>query len=257
MNRLAVSVGVVVVALSAVAIGRLAAQHAAEPAPAAITIDYPAQDSIFPPDMVAPTFLWRDPAKTAAVWRIDIEFADASPAIHLKVPGERMQVGEIDPRAVSSTNEAPKLTPQQAEARTWKPDAETWAQIKRRSLAGKAIVTIAGVTDRNADRALSRGQVTIQTSQRSGRCADLLSRCPAHARGGGKRRHQAPGCKGRAADRLAAAQHLRTAQPRLMTGFTPAPIATRSRATARRWVSIWTARRTTRACMPSFRSGSR
>ena len=73
MNRLAVSIGVVVVALSAVAIGRLAAQHAAEPAPAAITIDYPAQDSIFPPDMVAPTFLWRDPAKTAAVWRIDID----------------------------------------------------------------------------------------------------------------------------------------------------------------------------------------
>src|SRR5690242_11763791 len=165
MNRLAVSIGVVVVALSAVAIGRLAAQHAAEPAPAAITIDYPVQDSIFPPDMVAPTFFWRDPAKTAAVWRIDIEFADASPAIHLKVPGERMQVGEIDPRAVSSTNEPPKLTPEQAQDRTWKPDPETWALIKRLSVSGKAIVTIAGVTDLNADRVVSRGQVAIQTSR--------------------------------------------------------------------------------------------
>jgi hypothetical protein len=36
----------------------------------------------------------------------------------VKSAGERLRIGEIDPRCVSPTNELPKLTPEQAAART-------------------------------------------------------------------------------------------------------------------------------------------
>ncbi|MGD0774524.1 MAG: hypothetical protein ABSC05_17055, partial [Candidatus Solibacter sp.] len=98
-----------------------------------ILIDYPADGSVFPPDMAAPTFLWRDPAPGAVSWRIDVSFADGSAAIHVAAKGERMRLGEIDPRCVAPTNQPPSLTPQQAAARTWIPDPADWAAIKKRS----------------------------------------------------------------------------------------------------------------------------
>ncbi|MGO9273248.1 MAG: tetratricopeptide repeat protein [Terriglobia bacterium] len=143
--------------------GGLAAQHTARPAP--ITIDYPAEGSIFPPEITAPTFLWRDAAEGATAWRIDVEFADGSAPIKVESRGERLRLGEIDPRCVASTNELPKLTPQQAAARAWTPDAATWAAIKERSAEHPATVTIAGFGNGNADRAVSQGRVTIQTSK--------------------------------------------------------------------------------------------
>src|SRR5581483_2014511 len=130
--------------------------------PAAILIDYPAEGSLFPPDMVAPSFLWRDQDKRTTSWQIDVAFADGSAGIQVRSAGERLQTGEIDERCISETNKLPTLTPEQAEARTWKPDAGTWAAIKRQSVAGKATVTITGFADQEA---VSRGQVTIQTSK--------------------------------------------------------------------------------------------
>src|ERR1039458_6556069 len=100
---------------------------------ASIVIDYPADGSVFPPDMAAPTFLWRDPAPGAVSWRIDVSFADGSAAIHVTAKGERMRIGEIDPRCVSPTNQLPSLTPQQADAHAWIPDSATWAAIKKKS----------------------------------------------------------------------------------------------------------------------------
>ena len=132
--------------------------------PALITVDYPADQSIFPPEITPPTFLWRDSDKTATTWRIDVAFADGSPALKVTSPGERMQVGEIDERCISSTNELPKLTPQQAEAHTWKPDPAMWTAIKNHSQAG-ATVAISGFTNKSSDQPVSRGQVTIQTSK--------------------------------------------------------------------------------------------
>ena len=65
----------------------------AQSGPAPIVIDYPAGGSVFPPDMAAPTFLWRDPAPGASSWQVDVSFADGSPAIHVAAKGERMQIG--------------------------------------------------------------------------------------------------------------------------------------------------------------------
>ena len=133
--------------------------------PALIAIDCPEQGSIFPPEITAPTFLWRDAAEAASVWHIEVAFGDGSAAIRVESRGEPLRIGEVDPRAIAETNELPKLTPQQAAAHSWTPDAGTWAAIKRRSVKRPATVTISGFRDEDPNHAVSRGRVTIQTSK--------------------------------------------------------------------------------------------
>ena len=146
-----------IVAAVIIASGITAAQHS--PQTASITIDYPAGKSIFPPEITPPLFLWRDSVETNTSWRIDVAFADGSAAIHLESKGERMIIGAIDERCVGSTNQLPKLTPQQAAAHTWTPDAATWAAIKKHSVTRPATVTITGL------QAFSSGKVIIETSK--------------------------------------------------------------------------------------------
>jgi Flp pilus assembly protein TadD len=130
----------------------------------AITIDYPAQASIFPPEFPAPTWLWTDRDAKATFWEIHVTFADGAPGIRVESTGERMRIGPSDPRCVSSTNRPPALTPEQARAHTWVPDAATWSAIKQHSVARPATVVITGHRGRGSDPVLSRGQVSIQTS---------------------------------------------------------------------------------------------
>jgi tetratricopeptide (TPR) repeat protein len=132
---------------------------------ATITIDYPTQGSVFPPEITPPTFLWRDDAAAVASWTIDISFSDGHPGIAVKSTGESMHIGEIDPEAVSSTNEPPKLTKEQAAAHTWTPDAALWETIKKRSVESRALIAITGFRDGNSTQPVSRGVVTIETSK--------------------------------------------------------------------------------------------
>jgi len=132
---------------------------------AAITVDYPAEGSVFPPEITPPTFLWRDTDASATSWAIDITFPDHARGIRVKASGDRMHIGEIDPEAVSRNNELPKLTPEQAAARTWTPDAETWAAIKKRSVESPATIAITGFRDADLKQPVSSGQVRIQTSR--------------------------------------------------------------------------------------------
>jgi tetratricopeptide (TPR) repeat protein len=97
-----------------------------------------------------------------ANWRINITFADGSAAIHAQSKGEALKIGEIDPRCISTTNELPKLTPEQASAHTWIPNSVTWSAIKKHSAAGVATVSITGLSGNDT---VSRGQVTITTSK--------------------------------------------------------------------------------------------
>ena len=144
-----------------------AAAIAASPGPrsesvAPITIDYPTDGSIFPPDMAPPTFLWRDAEASATHWKIEVKFAGGAASLQVKSSGERFEVGEIDPRCVGAV--PPTLTPEQAAAHTWKPDPQTWAAIKSGSTTGAATVTITGFADPNDTRAVSRGRISIETS---------------------------------------------------------------------------------------------
>jgi tetratricopeptide (TPR) repeat protein len=132
--------------------------------PARITVDYPEQGTIFPPEITPPTFLWRDVAPDAKVWQIDISFSDGWPGVRVAAQGERLQVGKIDPSCIAETNELPRLTPRQAAARTWIPDIRLWETIKEHSRTGSATVSISGLRGPGTQPVVSRGSVTIRTS---------------------------------------------------------------------------------------------
>jgi tetratricopeptide (TPR) repeat protein len=129
----------------------------AAPPPSRIQIDYPEDGAVFPPDFASPTFVWRDPDSGSARWQIEIVLPDGGPAMRRDSVGERMTVGVIDPRAVAESNRLPTLTPEQAAAHTWKPDAGDWAEIKRRAGGHSAVVRITGGE--------SRGEVRISISK--------------------------------------------------------------------------------------------
>jgi len=139
--------------------------HAAPADTASITIDYPQDGSIFPPDIIPPTFIWRDVDASATAWLVAVTFADGSKPIHTISHGEPIQIGKIDPRCVSDNNKPPSLTPEQAAAHTWVPDAETWAMIKQHSVEHPATVEITGVTDTASDSPVSQGRVRLTTSK--------------------------------------------------------------------------------------------
>jgi Flp pilus assembly protein TadD len=156
MNRTAILL-VTVVALAA-------AWSAAPDSPplAQITIDYPRNESVFPPDFAPPAFRWRDPVASASNWTIDVEFASGAAAIHLQATGERMKIGEIDPRCISNTNKLPELTAEQAAARIWTPGPEVWEAIKRSSIEKSATVIVTGFAN---SKPVSRGRMTLTTSK--------------------------------------------------------------------------------------------
>jgi Flp pilus assembly protein TadD len=154
-------VGLAVI-VPALLLERLPAQRAS--GLATITVDYPEEGSLFPPEITAPTFLWRDAAETAAVWEIAVLFGDGSAEIHTRSPGERLRIGETDPRCVSATNAPPKLTARQAAAHTWKPDPETWAAIRKHSVERPAVVAITGLSQ-GSGTPVSQGRVSIQVSR--------------------------------------------------------------------------------------------
>jgi tetratricopeptide (TPR) repeat protein len=155
----------VVAAIVVAAVGVAAALILAERRPRPITVDYPLEGSLFPPEFPSPAFEWRDASQRARVWTIDIAFGEgAAPSLHATSSGEPPQIGEIDPRAVGPTNEPPQLTPERAAAHTWRPDAATWQAIKTGSTGKSALVVITGYADDSRRRAVSRGRVSIRTS---------------------------------------------------------------------------------------------
>jgi tetratricopeptide (TPR) repeat protein len=154
----------VVVAVFVAAAG-VAAYFVAGQRPRPITVDYPLDQSVFPPEFPPPTIFWRDASPRATAWAIDVSFGEgAAPSLHATSRGEPLRIGEIDPRAVGPTNEVPKLTPEQAAAHTWVPDAATWDAIKKGSTTQPAVLTITGCRDPGLKHAVSRGRVAIRTS---------------------------------------------------------------------------------------------
>ena len=131
---------------------------------APIRIDYPLAGSIFPPEFPPPEFLWRDGAENATAWSVDVSFADGAAPIHTTSRGDPMRLGPVDARCVAPTNAPPELTPEQAEARTWRPDTATWATIKRHSVSAPASILIHGYSNATRQTPVSEGEVAIQTS---------------------------------------------------------------------------------------------
>lgn len=127
---------------------------------AKITIDYPAEGSIFPPEITAPLFMWREPGEIAKRWAIDISFGDKSPRIHVPVTSEFFQP---EPSDLSVGPDA-ELTPEQILTHTWKPSADMWERIKRDSVKGPATITISGYEAGGGSTPVATGTITISTS---------------------------------------------------------------------------------------------
>jgi Tfp pilus assembly protein PilF len=125
-----------------------------------ISIDYPLQGSVFPPEITPPEFLWHDPAEKATRWVIEVSFAGHGGLLRIESAGELMQKGAIDP----SVGPGIELTPEQASTHTWRPDARTWERIKRLSVSMPAAITISGYANGEAKSRVSIGKVSISTS---------------------------------------------------------------------------------------------
>jgi len=103
--------------------------------PRAVAIEYPQDGTLFPPEIVAPTFRWRDEDYHSDLWLVTLEFADG---------GRRIDCFAQQPE--------------------WRPEPAVWEKIKSRSLAKPATVTVVGVSRETPSNVLSAGRVIIQTS---------------------------------------------------------------------------------------------
>jgi tetratricopeptide (TPR) repeat protein len=132
-----------------------------------ITVDYPLEGSVFPPEIVAPTFLWHDSDEVTGPWLIDIAFETTPYHIRVLTGGDRDEP-EIDLRVVTDTN-AYEQTAYQASARAWTPRADLWDTVKELSSNGDASVSVFGIAggerDWGGSRIVSQGSVTIRTSR--------------------------------------------------------------------------------------------
>ena len=98
-------------------IDRLLASATGPPG-ARITVDYPKQQTLFPPEIFPPTFLWHDASKANA-WKLTVTFADGREPLTAESSGPPAPQGEIDPRTIGDTNEVYEPTEYQATMKSW------------------------------------------------------------------------------------------------------------------------------------------
>src|SRR6185503_7053747 len=108
---------------------------AADPPTARLQITYPSEGTLFPPEIVAPTFLWEE--KTSGVDRWDV-------VVHDDTGGEVLH--------------------ETVDAARWRPSEERWSEIKQRSAERDAEVIVSGVHHAKPGTALSSGKMHFRTS---------------------------------------------------------------------------------------------
>ncbi len=101
-----------------------------------LTITYPNDQTLFPPEIVPPTFCWKDGNPKANAWVISLNFQDANNPMNFL-----------------------------SGSKTWTPTSSQWNQIKNRSLEKNARVTILGINSPEPESIISAGKVVIMTSK--------------------------------------------------------------------------------------------
>jgi Flp pilus assembly protein TadD len=109
---------------------------AQQPAFHPLTITYPFDGAVFPPEIVAPVFRWSEPETSAHEWLVTVRF-DKSPI-------------RFDHFV---------LTP------TWRPSPQQWEVMKRHSVDGRAVVSVAGRGSRDGTKVFFQGTVAFSTSK--------------------------------------------------------------------------------------------
>lgn len=100
-----------------------------------LAILYPLNQTLFPPDIAAPIFRWKDDNSESDTWLVTISFQDNKPRMNF----------------VTS-----KLQ--------WMPKAKEWEIIKKRSVEKEAEVVVIGVDHSAPDKILSAGRISVSTS---------------------------------------------------------------------------------------------
>jgi tetratricopeptide (TPR) repeat protein len=98
-----------------------------------LEITYPLDETVFPPEIVAPTFVWSDATEGVTSWEVLLRFDPTD---------ELLRFQTAEPR--------------------WRPSEQDWAEIKRRSAARDAEVAIVGVGP--TAEAASNASIRIRTS---------------------------------------------------------------------------------------------
>lgn len=101
-----------------------------------LTITYPFDGAVFPPEIVAPVFRWLPPEPSAGEWLVTVRFDTAQVQIEHFV-----------------------RTPH------WRPSPQEWQVMKRHSVDGKAHVSVVGRGTRAGAESLVRGTVALTTSK--------------------------------------------------------------------------------------------
>jgi tetratricopeptide (TPR) repeat protein len=123
-----------------------------------LTIRYPLNETLFPPEIVPPTFHWEDANSASDTWLITIKFQDNQDRMN---PVRNSKGGENAGQKAKISDGMNFLV---RESR-WTPGADKWEVIKKRSLENQAIVTILGVNRWSRGKILSAGRISIKTSK--------------------------------------------------------------------------------------------
>ena len=100
-----------------------------------LTLCYPHDKTLFPPEIVAPTFRWEDSQAASDRWIITIQFQGTAGGMNLS-----------------------------CSAAEWTPSKEQWEAIKRCSLGKDTKVTVLGLSRARPRHILSAGSISIATS---------------------------------------------------------------------------------------------
>ncbi len=104
--------------------------------PIGLSILYPLNETLFPPEIVAPTFRWEDEKSQSDTWLVTIRFRDDKGRMNFLT--RRLQ---------------------------WKPKVKEWEAIKKRSLEKEADVAVLGVNRSAPKEILSGCRISISTSK--------------------------------------------------------------------------------------------
>jgi tetratricopeptide (TPR) repeat protein len=100
--------------------------------PSGITIDYPSDSTIFPPEIPAPRFIWKDDNNKTEQWYIRLSAPN----------GNKIYSGIV-------------------KSSEWRPDSATWVNLKARSEHGQVLFAVAGTGKGTQGRKYSTGKVSF------------------------------------------------------------------------------------------------
>lgn len=96
-----------------------------------IAITYPLNDTLFPPEIVAPTIRWEEGDSSVTKWHVLLRFPGESPAL------------DSGNNAKQDDNKILRFV---VEDTSWQPKEDLWSEIKRRSTTNSAEIAVLGAT---------------------------------------------------------------------------------------------------------------